>query len=183
LRSAWLLLDEADVRSVNHSQIDVGILFVEDQPSCRTATVMLLQHLGYSLDAVATGEEALTCFDPDRHKIVITDLLMPGMSGEDLAIEIKRRAPSTPIVVYTGTGVVELQGVDAVIAKPASIDDFRKTLAELLSPCSSSVAEQGELSKRPQYPDHEDVAAPPQPKSQHRSHNSYRSSSRRCRTD
>jgi len=139
--------------SVDHSIIDVRILFVEDQASCRTATTMLLEHLGHSVDTVASGEEALACFDPSLHQVVITDLLMPGMSGEDVAVEIKRRSPTTPVAVYTGTAFAKLKGTDAVIAKPASVDDFRNTLSALRGSSTFSDAKLENLARGSRCPD------------------------------
>jgi FixJ family two-component response regulator len=110
----------------------VMLLLVDDEEACRVATTLLLRHLGYEVQGAASAEEALAVFDPARHELVVTDNRMPGMSGTELAAELKRRAPSTPIVLYSGWPNTSLGSVDALITKPASIGDFRQTLARLL---------------------------------------------------
>lgn len=107
------------------------ILLVEDESSCRIATTMVLEHLGWTVEAVVSGEAALARFDENEHQLLVTDLGLPGLSGQDLAIELKRKSPTTPVVVYTGAVHAHLESVDAVIPKPASIGDFRKILASL----------------------------------------------------
>jgi len=90
---------------------------------------MLLQHLGHSVGEVASGADALARFDNGLHQLVVTDLLMSGLSGQDVAAEIQRRSPTTPIVMYTGTATANPEWVDALITKPASTADFRETQA------------------------------------------------------
>jgi len=107
------------------------VLLVDDEAACRAATTLLLRHLGYAVQTAAGAEEALAVFDPARHGLVITDNRMPGMSGAELATELKRRAPSTPVILYSGWPGGPLISVDALIAKPASICDFREALARL----------------------------------------------------
>jgi len=110
----------------------VRVLLVDDEEPCRTATGLLLQHLGYEVQMAGSAEEALRVFDPFRHDLVVTDNRMPGMGGAELAAELKRRAASTPVVLYTGWPNTSLESVDALIAKPASIAEFRQTLSRLM---------------------------------------------------
>src|SRR5207245_331562 len=69
--------------------------------------------------------------------VVITDRAMPDMSGDQVAAAVKRASPSTPVVMLTGFGDLMRgteappPGVDAVLAKPATIADLRRVLAEL----------------------------------------------------
>jgi len=160
----------------------MNILLVEDEPSCRTATAMLLEHLGCSVDTAASGEEALACFSPSRHEIVITDLLMPGMSGEQLAVAIKRRSPTTPIVAYTGTAVTEPPGTDAVLTKPASIDDFRKTLSGVCSLALSNEDKPRRVDQGPGRSDPGSASSTTRPRSL-RCRQSLRGTPSRDRTD
>jgi CheY-like chemotaxis protein len=132
---------------------DVKILLVEDESSCRIATVMLLQHLGCSVDAVASGKEALARFDPATHQIVVTDQEMPGLLGQDLAAMLKRKSPATPVVMYTGAVNANLECVDALITKPGSITDFREMLSRLAkSSSANSSCEKRDSVRLPQRP-------------------------------
>ena len=83
------------------------------------------------------GREALELFAPDRFDLVITDYLMPVMRGDELARNIKRLAPTEPILMITGSAA-ELGGiqmsVDAVLNKPFRFEELRQAVAQLLRP-------------------------------------------------
>jgi CheY-like chemotaxis protein len=83
------------------------------------------------------GREALGLFTPGRFDLVITDYLMPVMKGDELAGNLKRLAPSEPILMITGSAG-ELEGiqasVDALLKKPFGLEDLRQAVARLLSP-------------------------------------------------
>lgn len=108
------------------------ILVVDDEESCRIAMAMLLEHLGYEVEVVADAEGALAAFDALKHRLVVTDFCMPGMTGDDLAAELKRRSPGTPVLLCSGLPPVRPQSADVLLLKPVSIDDFRKALQALL---------------------------------------------------
>ena len=132
LRGALFLLLGEFTWPASQGSSEVKILLVEDDSSCRIATAMVLEYLGHSVEAVASGDEALAHFDQGLHQIVVTDLVMPGLSGRELAAELKRRSPATPIVVYSGAVEATREGVDALITKPASIAQFQETLASVV---------------------------------------------------
>jgi len=94
---------------------------------------MLLQHLGHTVQCAASGEEALGLFDAVYHTLVITDFLMPGMSGDDLAAALKVRSPATPIILYSASPGVCLDHADSLISKPASLDEFRRAVESVAS--------------------------------------------------
>lgn len=93
---------------------------------------MVLECLGYDCEVAAGGREALEAFDANLHDLVLTDNRMPGMSGEQLAAQIRKRSPRTPIVFYTGWNIRDLSNADAVICKPASLTDIEDTLNDVL---------------------------------------------------
>ena len=70
------------------------------------------------------------------YQAVITDLGMPGMDGHQVARIIKAESPKTPIIMLTGWGtIMKEEGetapeVDAILAKPARIDELNKLLLE-----------------------------------------------------
>ena len=61
------------------------VLVVEDEPLIRDIFAEFLELLGYEADVTANGREGLKRFDPLVHKIVITDFLMPGLTGMEIA--------------------------------------------------------------------------------------------------
>ncbi|MCD6580354.1 MAG: response regulator [Desulfuromusa sp.] len=80
------------------------ILFVDDEESLALLGADLLDEFGYTVTCAFNGEEALqlfqlesSCFD-----MVITDESMPGISGIELAQELCRISPSTPVILCSG---------------------------------------------------------------------------------
>ena len=67
------------------------ILLVEDDPRVRTATVGALEDLGYEPVACASGAEALALFDSMEFDLVISDVIMPEMTGPEMVRELKSR--------------------------------------------------------------------------------------------
>ena len=101
------------------------ILLVDDNAVVRDMLVDLVSSLGYSADAAGGGVEALALFDRGRYDIVLTDLLMPGMSGWEVLAAVRQRDPQMPIIIITGTPAIgdpraALPGV-AVMRKPVDV--------------------------------------------------------------
>ena len=115
------------------------ILLVDDNAGVRDILVHLLESLGYCADAAESGEEALALFDRGQYKIVVTDLLMPGMSGWDVLEAVRRRDPHMPIIIVTAAPVVcdylaSQPGV-AVLNKPVEGRDLDTMIKRMLSCC------------------------------------------------
>jgi CheY-like chemotaxis protein len=78
------------------------ILLVEDDPRVRAATVGALEDLGYQPVACSSGAEAIALFDSQDFHLVISDVIMPEMTGPELVRELKARRPHTAILFVTG---------------------------------------------------------------------------------
>lgn len=111
------------------------ILVVDDESFVRQSVHILLQGEGYLVEDAGSGAEALALFEPGKFDMIFTDYLMPGMKGDQLAAEIKQRAPEQPVVMLTAF-VERFQsaepppgGVDSVIGKPFALDTLRTALA------------------------------------------------------
>ena len=114
--------------------MNAKILVVEDNPAARVILVMLLAHAGYEVIEAANGAEAIdeaSRYDPD---VIITDLELPGMRGDEVTRRIRSnpRVASTPIIVTTAfdfdAAVVRraiLAGANDVLFKPI---DFKRLL-------------------------------------------------------
>lgn len=118
---------------------DVRILFVEDEDSVRTFGVRALKKKGFSVTACTTAENALELLDTgEQFNLLITDMVMPGMSGTELAREVTRRLPEIKIILASGYSEEiarrELKGSDnfVFIAKPYSLGDLNKKVTEIL---------------------------------------------------
>jgi len=113
------------------------ILLADDQQEVREMTKLMLGMDEHIVTEAANGREALDLFAPGRFDLVITDYAMPVMKGDELARNIKRLAPSEPILMITGSGA-ELAGmqmsVDAVLNKPFAFEALRQAVAQVLRP-------------------------------------------------
>ena len=114
------------------------ILVVEDEPLIRETMADVLSQGGHRVTLASEGEEGLRLFKQDEHDIVFTDLSMPGLSGWQVAAEIKRHRSDVPVVIVTGWGVliddseIEASGVDGVLAKPFTIETVLGLIDDLL---------------------------------------------------
>ena len=115
------------------------LLLVEDDPRVRTATVGALEDLGYEPIACSSGAEALALFDSMEFDLVISDVIMPEMTGPEMVRELKSRRSDVAVLFVTGY-VGEGEGDDLV-----GYDLLRKPFT--VSTLASAVA--GAIARRP----------------------------------
>jgi CheY-like chemotaxis protein len=112
------------------------ILLVDDEESLRACLRMLLELEGLQVTEASNGAEALHLFALGEFDLVITDFQMPLMAGNELAVNLKRLAPSLPILMVTASGRARRDAenpVDALLSKPFDVTELRGTLRKLLS--------------------------------------------------
>ena len=80
------------------------ILVVDDDPVVRKSFDRVLTGKGYAVITAENGEDALRKLNEEKYDVVYTDIRMPGMSGLEVAEEVKARRPWTPVVIITGYG-------------------------------------------------------------------------------
>lgn len=111
------------------------VLLVDDEPAVRAALKLLLSIDEHTVTEASNGREACLMFAPGDFDLVITDLAMPEMKGDELARTIKCLVPSQPILMITGfPGELWSRDnpVDAVLIKPFTIAELRQTIADLV---------------------------------------------------
>ncbi|MFL6768591.1 MAG: ATP-binding protein [Sphingomicrobium sp.] len=112
------------------------MLLVEDDPRVRTATVGALEDLGYEPIACASGAEALALFDSMEFDLVISDVIMPEMTGPELIRELKSRRPDIAVLFVTGY-VGEGEGEDLVgydlLRKPFTVNTLSAAVATAIT--------------------------------------------------
>ena len=99
-----------------------------------------LSSFGYKVTAVTSSVEALRIFkaEPDNFDLVITDMTMPHMTGQELAEEIVRIKPEMPIILCTGFSELITKekargiGISKFITKPISLKDLAQYVREIL---------------------------------------------------
>jgi signal transduction histidine kinase/ActR/RegA family two-component response regulator len=127
------------------------ILLVDDEEGLAELGAKLLTTLGYRVIAYTEPETALAAVREDTHAfdLVITDMIMPGMSGEDLAREIIALRPDMPIIVYTGytdlvsTETIRQMGVKAVLRKPITLYGLSQAIQKVLTQRSAEPKRRG----------------------------------------
>jgi CheY-like chemotaxis protein len=97
----------------------------------------MLDDLGYSHVRVANAAEALTALEKDRRfDLVFSDMVMPGeMDGLGLAQEVRRRLPSTPVLLTTGFSEAASAATGEafrLLPKPYGIESLSEALSETL---------------------------------------------------
>lgn len=109
------------------------ILIVDDESNMRFLLRMILEGAGYEVVEAPHGAAALERATESPPDLVVTDLMMPVMTGREL-IERLRDAPETtaiPIVVVTANPTTVLDAVDAVLGKPFDPDALLATARSL----------------------------------------------------
>jgi CheY-like chemotaxis protein len=100
------------------------ILFIDNEPGVRDAFSRLLTLYGHRVATAESGEKGIAAFRASQFDLVFTDLGMPGMSGWDVAREIKKISSSALVVLVTGWPIdlnerkPQETGVDRVLTKP-----------------------------------------------------------------
>jgi two-component system response regulator PilR (NtrC family) len=84
-----------------------SVLVVEDNELERQITAETLREEGFAVEEAAVGKRAMELLQLSRFDVVLTDLMMPGMSGEELLVKVKERYPATQVVVLTAHGTID----------------------------------------------------------------------------
>lgn len=99
------------------------VLIVEDDPVLREALAETMSLAGHSFLAAKDGKEALAMLEHHTPAIVLTDIRMGKMEGQQLLAEIQRRNPGVPVILMTAHGTVE-DAVDAI--RHGAVDYLQK---------------------------------------------------------
>ncbi|HOD12042.1 MAG TPA: response regulator [Candidatus Omnitrophota bacterium] len=115
------------------------ILFVEDESDLRMLVAEELSGLGYHVMEADDGEEAMACFEKVIPDLIITDIVMPKMHGDELvrAVRALDQGKKIPIIVVSAYAPKEkaLSGFEGVsiIEKPFSVDQLLSMVQDLLA--------------------------------------------------
>ena len=96
------------------------VLFAEDDETLRTGLEAALASEGYETCGCKDGNEALSAFAQRRPDLLILDVMMPGKSGFDVCVEVRRSDPTVPIIFLTA----KTSEADVVIGLGLGADDF-----------------------------------------------------------
>jgi signal transduction histidine kinase/ActR/RegA family two-component response regulator len=114
------------------------ILLVDDDQAVRETLRDILEAIGHEVVAVSSGPQATRACDTGRFDVVITDFNMPGMSGLEVAAELRRRDGGLPVILLTGwaaspeADLLAEAGIEMTLTKPCSVDTLRKAVAAVV---------------------------------------------------
>jgi CheY-like chemotaxis protein len=110
------------------------LLVVEDHQDHAEALELMLREDGHEVVLAASGEAALARLPTLPHlALVLLDLTLPGLSGEEFLRLLRAQQPALPVVVMTGLVGKPVPGAQAVLAKPLDYDRLRTQIGELLA--------------------------------------------------
>jgi signal transduction histidine kinase len=121
------------------SQTPLHVLVVDDQPILSQLLCEFLQADLHSVETASSGSDALEKFRTSQFDVVITDHVMAGMTGEQLAVAINQLNPKVPVILVTGyasgytVGKQYSEAVDLVLAKPLSRAALRDAFAKVMT--------------------------------------------------
>ena len=123
------------------------VLVIDDEPSVREMVSEVLKRQGHEVVAVSSAREGVKHFKEQPVDLVVTDLVMPDVSGIDMILEMKDLVPEVKILAISGGGgitgrfdylpIASLVGAGDILKKPFSIGDFNRKVNSLLEPVSS----------------------------------------------
>lgn len=109
------------------------ILLVEDEPTLRQSLGAALSDAGHDVRLAANADEALALFERGPIDLLITDVVMPGRSGPDLATVVRARDPRCALIFMTGYAPEpiddSLSAGSEILAKPFEIADLLEAVA------------------------------------------------------
>jgi DNA-binding NtrC family response regulator len=113
------------------------VLLVEDSELLRQPLEERLTDAGYTVVAASSAEEALAGPADRRIDLLVSDVMMPGLSGAQLAERLRERDPALPVLLISGytartVGVLPTDGSYEFLEKPFNLDDFLAKVAQTI---------------------------------------------------
>lgn len=103
------------------------LLLIDDDETTREVLTLLLAAEGWTVTEAASGEEALALAPSIAPEVILSDLQMPGLSGEELASHLRSACPNRPILLaMTATPKGNISGYDALLTKPFAPSEVRR---------------------------------------------------------
>jgi len=124
------------------------ILVVDDEISIAKLEGQMLERLGYKVTISIGSHEALNFFEksPKAFDLILTDMSMPNMTGDQLAYEIRQIRPDIPIIICTGFSErinkekAEEIGVNGFLMKPIGKSDMAQMIRKILDKAKNSIS-------------------------------------------
>ncbi len=115
------------------------ILVVDDEESMCNFMEIMLKKEGYRVETVNSGAEAVSLIDQEPPDLVITDIMMPEMSGIELLTQAKKQHQELHFIVMTAFASVDSavealkQGADDYVTKPFKVDEIKHVIKKIFA--------------------------------------------------
>jgi len=115
---------------------EIKILVVDDETAILNMLDLALSRKGYQVDTAESGEQGLKNLQSNDYNLVITDMVMGKMSGEDMLREVRQlKGDNVPVIAMSGTPwLMDKHQFDAVLPKPYSLKVLFEMVQDFLSP-------------------------------------------------
>ena len=120
------------------------MLVIDDEPAVREMFKAALESWGYIADTAPTGVAGLELFKRGGYAVVLSDYLMPGMTGFQMAVEMRQHTRNVQVILITGSVLADPQ-LDAarrsgftVLRKPIQLADLKTTIDETVRTATRS---------------------------------------------
>lgn len=138
-----LIQDKIDTDDQPESQIVGGrerILLIDDEPTILTIEKEMLKRQGYAVTSTGSALKALKIFEaqPEKFDLVITDMTMPNITGDELAGKLIKIRPDIPIILCTGFSELISSkkaaslGIKGFLMKPVTMRELSNLIREVI---------------------------------------------------
>lgn len=117
------------------------VLLIEDDPITQKVHRYYLEQLGFQVDQVMLGRQALDCIGRSDYNVILLDVSLPDMMGDEILLTIRRHELATGkhtlVIMSTAHGDASeveayyLNGADSVLIKPVGWRDFKQYLESI----------------------------------------------------
>lgn len=114
------------------------VLIVEDSLDVRSVMAEIVSLFGYDVSVAEDGLEALRKLASHTYDLIITDMGMPRMGGEDLVRNMRQGGIETPVILIAGVDIQRRKLIEdsltncSFVQKPFIIEDIKEVISELL---------------------------------------------------
>ena len=131
----------ADVRQYTLAPLGAGMstknypsraLIVDDEPHVRALLHDFLATVCDEVATAASGEEALEIVPMFQPDVILTDMMMPGMSGPDLLDALRGAGVTVPVILISGTSIPVAEGFFGLLGKPFNLDKLAQVVKAAL---------------------------------------------------
>jgi two-component system OmpR family response regulator len=105
------------------------VLIADDDAHVRDLLRHFLTREGYLVSVVESGREALDAVPTFQPDVILVDMVMPGLSGTDVLIALRRAGVTVPAILISSYDVIATEGFSRVLSKPFNL----RTLSEVVA--------------------------------------------------